>query len=250
MVRSENQDSFGKFPEGNLDLSLPMGQLFVVADGMGGHNAGRVASETAVRALGDTYMGGAGNDIVGALRQAFQVANSQIYDRSLADPAFAGMGTTCTALVLKDGHGVIGHIGDSRVYRITRRSITQLTNDHSKVAELVRRGIITREQSRTHPERSQLYRALGTRPNAEIDFITSVRLSGECTFLLCCDGLYNHVTEDEMQSIVLAKSPDEACATLIDLANERGGYDNITVQVIRVGATEGGLKRLLRRKRH
>ena len=249
MVRSENQDSLGKFPEGSLDLSLPKGQLFVVADGMGGHNAGRAASETAVRALGETYLGNPGNDLVAALREAFQAANTQIYDQSLADPAFAGMGTTCTALVLKDGHGLIGHIGDSRVYRITRRSITQLTNDHSKVAELVRRGIITREQSRTHPERSQLYRALGTRPQAEVDFVTSVRLSGECSFLLCSDGLYNHVTEDEMQSIVLARSPDEACETLIGLANERGGYDNITVEVVRVSAVEGGLKRLLRRKR-
>ena len=230
MVRSENQDSLGKFPEGSLDLSLPKGQLFVVADGMGGHNAGRAASETAVRALGETYLGNPGNDLVAALRQAFQAANTQIYDQSLADPAFAGMGTTCTALVLKDGHGLIGHIG-------------------SKVAELVRRGIITREQSRTHPERSQLYRALGTRPQAEVDFVTSVRLSGECSFLLCSDGLYNHVTEDEMQSIVLARSPDEACETLIGLANERGGYDNITVEVVRVSAVEGGLKRLLRRKR-
>jgi len=244
-VRLENQDSAGVFPEVRGDTPLPKGQLFIVADGMGGHNAGREASELAVETLGNEYFASISRDVETSLRQGFAAANTRIYQKSASGPGFAGMGTTCTALVLTNGQALIGHIGDSRIYRITRTKITQLTEDHSRVAELVRRAIITKEQARTHPERSQLYRAMGTRPEVEVDIIGPLKLPQTCHFLMCTDGLFNHVTEDEMQSIVLARPPAEACASLIALANERGGHDNITLQIITATSTGKGPRKML-----
>jgi serine/threonine protein phosphatase PrpC len=240
-VRSENQDSYGQFPREPLDPPSEKGRLFIVADGMGGHKAGREASELAVETLAEAYYADPAPDAATSLQNAFLEANRRIYEQSLSSSMFAGMGTTCTALVLTNGRGVIGHIGDSRIYRVTRRKILQLTEDHSRVADLVRRAIITKEQARTHPERSQLYRALGTRDAVEVDILPSVRLPSDCYCLLCTDGLFNHVSEDEMQSIVLARAPQDACHALVDLANERGGQDNITVQVVHtVARVKGG----------
>jgi serine/threonine protein phosphatase PrpC len=244
-VRGENQDCFGAFPAQVLNGSLTKGRLFIVADGMGGHRAGREASRLAVETLAETYYSAPEKDVTMSLKRAFEAANSRIYQKSITDPSCSGMGTTCTVLVLKDGTAIAGHIGDSRIYRITRRKVVQVTQDHSRVAELVRRSIITKEQARTHPERSQLYRALGTRPTAEVDYVSPFRLPRSCHFLLCTDGLSNLVDEDEMHSLVMARSPREACDALVELANERGGTDNITVQVIHSVAEQNHLVRLL-----
>jgi len=249
MVRSENQDSYGAFPEDSQKSGNPKGQLFVVADGMGGHKAGKEASELAVQTLADRYFSAPTDDILESLTYAFREANNRVYNQSTSDTAYAGMGTTCTALVLKESRAVIGHIGDSRVYRVTRKTILQLTEDHSRVADLVRRAIITKEQARIHPERSQLYRALGTRSEVDVDYLTPSPLPSDCTFLLCTDGLFNHVSEDEMKSLVLAKPPEEACEALVQLANERGGHDNITLQIIHTVALQRGVKKILRRGR-
>jgi protein phosphatase len=249
MVRAENQDSYGAFPEDIQKAGTSKGQLFVVADGMGGHKAGKEASQLAVRTLAECYFSSSTDDILESLTYAFGEANTKVYDQSTSDTAYAGMGTTCTALVLKDNTAVIGHIGDSRVYQITRKTILQLTDDHSRVADLVRRAIITKEQARIHPERSQLYRALGTRSEIDVDYLTPNQLPSDCIFLLGTDGLFNHVSEDEMQSLALAKPPEEACKSLVQLANDRGGYDNITVQVIHTVAAQKGVKRILRRGR-
>jgi len=247
MVRKDNQDSLGKFPADSLDLSSPKGQLFIIADGMGGHQAGRKASEMAVHHLAETYLAGADNDILPALQRGFGTANEQIYRCSMENPEYRGMGTTCSALVLKGARGYFGHVGDSRIYRIGKRKIQQLTKDHSKVAELVRRGILSKEEARHHPERSHLYRALGTRPAAEVDFSDDIVLDSSKSFLLCSDGLFNHVEEREIQKIVTAHPPQEACAALIDLANQRGGTDNITVQVIKLTVATSLLGKILRR---
>jgi serine/threonine protein phosphatase PrpC len=245
-VRSENQDSFGKFPDGNLDLNCPGGQLFVIADGMGGQNAGREASTIAVREIGAAYYAGTEPSVVGNLRRAFSAANEAIYRKSGTGPQYRGMGTTCVALVLRDGHAYIGNIGDSRVYKVNHRGITQITHDHSKVAEMVRRGIISREEARNHPERSHLYRAMGPRPSAEVDFFDDMPLSSSRCYLMCTDGLFNHVEDEEMRQIVLAQAPERACRQLIQLANERGGSDNITVQVVRVDVSPAAVSPLTR----
>lgn len=248
VVRSENQDSFGKFPEGTTDLNCPGGQLFVIADGMGGQNAGREASTIAVRTLAETYYAETDGSVIANLKRAFAAANEAIYHKSGTGPEYRGMGTTCVVLVLRDGHAYIGNIGDSRVYKINHRGITQLTQDHSKVAEMVRRGIITKDQAKTHPERSHLYRAMGPRASVDVDYFDEMPLTSPRHYLMCTDGLFNHVEEEEMREIVMGSSPERACRKLVQLANERGGSDNITVQVIRVEVNNTSFSPLIRGK--
>lgn len=245
MVRSENQDAFGKFPPGNLDLNSSKGQLFIIADGMGGHAGGREASRLAVETVQHTYASSRSAKIVDALAEAFRAANRAIYDLSLNNPMFHGMGTTCIALVMKGDAAYVAHIGDSRLYRISQSGIEQLTHDHSKVAELVRRGVLTAAEAETHPERSMLYRAMGVQSSIEFDLMNNVELGANESFLLCTDGLSNLVQEDEMKKIVLSHAPQGACDMLVDLANRRGGYDNITVQIVKTKAEQSFLKRML-----
>ncbi len=234
MVRGENQDFFGKFPERNDDLSYPGGQLFVIADGMGGHRAGREASELAVNILGFYFYSVPTDSILERIGRAFRGANDHIYNYGVNNPANAGMGTTCTALVLTQDQAYIGHVGDSRLYKIKGRQISQLTQDHSTVAEMVRRKIISQEEAKLHPERSTLYRAMGVKPDIEFDFNDDISLKDDDIFLMCTDGLYNRVTDAEIRDAAASQPPREACQKLISLANERGGEDNITLQIIRV----------------
>ena len=245
MVREENQDSWGKFPAENLDLSQPQGQLFIVADGMGGHRGGRQASELAVKSVEHAYFVDSSKNIPDRLEAAFQIANADIYEYSINNPAFAGMGTTCTALVLQNDHGYIAHVGDSRLYRFSKEGLEQLTRDHSTIAEMHRRGLITREEAKHHPHKNQLYRALGVRPAAEVDLRDDVTLTGEECFLLCSDGLTNHVDEEELYQIVFGIPPQKACEKLVELANERGGFDNITVEIVAVNFANSLLGRII-----
>ena len=238
LVRPDNQDCFGKFPEESLDISSPKGQLFIVADGMGGHQAGRVASELAVKTIQETYFSNQSDDISKNLHQAFETANEQIYQRASVEPSMQGMGTTCTALVAKHSGAWIAHVGDSRAYQITEQKIQQLTQDHSKVAQMLRQGILTEEEAARHPERSYLYRALGVKSTVEVDLIDSIPIRSRDLFLLCTDGL-SKVTEQEIKQIVTSKLPNQASQELIRLANERGGTDNVTVLIVRIeGAAE------------
>lgn len=245
LVREENEDFFGKFPEDNLNLTTSKGHIFIVADGMGGHNAGREASELAVSLLAYYYFSIPTDDIAESLRRAFRGANEHIHTYSKSSPDLTGMGTTCVALVIKDERAYVGHIGDSRVYRITKRKITQLTQDHSKVAEMVRRGILTHDEATIHPHRSYLYRAMGMKPEVEVDIIDDIELKNDDWFLLCTDGLYNHVTNEEMQKLVVSNPPEASCKALIELAKERGGLDNITVQVVRVKKDQSFFNKIL-----
>lgn len=245
MVREENQDFFGKYPEDNLDLSSPKGQLFVVADGMGGHNAGRAASEMAVNALAYSYFSIPSENIAECLKRAFEGANKQIYAQSKQSPEFEGMGTTCVALVLKADRAYVGHVGDSRVYQITRRKVQQLTGDHSVVAQMVRQGILTDEEARVHPQRSHLYRALGVRPDLEVDILDGISARPSDYFLLCTDGLHTYLTDKEMQEVVTSNVPLIACQELIRVANARGGLDNITVQIVHVERASGFMDKLI-----
>jgi len=235
VVRTENQDAAGKFPDGPFDPTYPGGQLFIVADGMGGHNAGREASMLALKTIGETFLASAPSPDPGAsLEHALQAANLRVYDQGLSDPAYRGMGTTCTALLLTGVRSLIAHIGDSRAYLVRKSGIAQLTEDHTRVGELVRAGIITSAQAREHPERSFLNRALGARPTVTVDIVEGPPLTQPCTFVLCSDGLYTHVDDDEIRSVVAARPPEEAARELTALAIQRGGSDNITVLVIRV----------------
>ncbi len=244
-VRTENQDALGKFPADTLDLSSQKGQLFIVADGMGGHAGGREASKLAVETVGRSYFSSPAS-VVESLAQAFKDANEAIYDYSINNPQFHGMGTTCIALVLQNSSAYIAHIGDSRLYRISSKTIEQMTNDHTKVAEMVRRGIITAEEARSHPERSMLYRAMGVRTDMEFDVMNGFGLGSNEVFLMCTDGLTGYVEPDELQEIVLSHPPQGACNMLVDLANRRGGHDNITVQIVHVKGEDSFLKKMLK----
>lgn len=244
-LRDENQDAAGKFPSDSLDLDTPKGQLFIIADGMGGHAGGREASRLAVETVARIYF--ASDLPVGeSLKKSFNEANKAIYDYSLNNPQYYGMGTTCIALVLQNGTAYVAHIGDSRLYHITKQGIKQLTRDHSKVAELVRRGILSPEEARWHPERSMLYRAMGVVLNMEFDFLNGIALGSDDYMVQCTDGLTTYVEPEELRNVVQSNSPQDACEVLVNLANERGGHDNITVQIVHVRGESSFLKTILR----
>ncbi len=234
LVRKENQDACGSFPEMASGNSEAQGGLFVIADGMGGYQGGREASSLAVEVVHDAYFAAREGSTASALLAAVQKANEAIYRRSVENPALARMGSTCTALAIRNGEACIAHIGDSRAYRVTRPEIRQLTEDHSQVAEMQRAGVLSRESARAHPERSVITRALGVTPEADIDVIEDIDLGGNQTFLLCTDGLYNNLEDAEIQDIIVSMPPEGACRSLVELANARGGQDNATAQVIRV----------------
>jgi PPM family protein phosphatase len=236
--RTENQDCVGKFPPDTDDLTHPKGQLFIVADGMGGHEHGKEASETAVRVIGDVYYVYQSPEIIESLRSAVLSANEEIFKTADTHHDITRMGTTCSALVLSDGYAYIGHVGDSRVYHVSESGIAQLTDDHTQVAELVRRGILTHKEAKNHPSKSVLNRALGVNRDIDIDLIEKIPLHPGDVLVLCTDGLAK-VKDDEIKRTVLTHLPETACDILIDLANQRGGDDNITVQVIRYEAENG-----------
>ena len=208
--------------------------FYVVADGMGGHTAGQVASrmaaESAVRAL--RSLDGASASLSDKLRHAVATANREVFASSQAKPELAGMGTTLVALLADADRAALAHVGDSRAYLVRGGRIRQLTDDHSLVAELVRRREISESAARGHPHRHVLTRAVGVRRSVEPD-IVELEIEAGDRFVLCTDGLTGLVTDDEIAAIVSAGSElDAICRRLVDLANARGGDDNITVLVV------------------
>jgi PPM family protein phosphatase len=231
-VRELNEDSCAYIHPDDPRLLESKGLLLVVADGMGGHSAGEVASRLAVDVVTRAYYEDTG-DPRSALENAFHEANLAIYKAAEEDSGKNGMGTTCIALVLQDGTATAAHVGDSRLYLVREGSIYLMTEDHSAVMEMVKAGLITLEQARHHPEKNVILRAMGS--HAEVEVTTwqepfPVRAGDR--FLLCSDGLYDLVADEEIRRIVLLSAPSIACASLIELAKERGGHDNITVGIV------------------
>ncbi len=221
-VRRRNEDSYVCEPP-----------LFAVADGMGGAQAGEIASRLAAAALRD-YRGGDSLDAEGRLRSIIQEANRRIYARAANDPQVSGMGTTVTAALLGDEGVAIGHVGDSRAYRVRDGALEQLTQDHSLVADLVRSGRLTPEQAEVHPQRSVITRALGTDAAVQVDSLT-VDARPDDVFLICSDGLSTMVDEATVLKTIKKQSSLEAAArALIQAANKGGGEDNITVVLFSV----------------
>jgi len=211
--------------------------LFAIADGMGGAQAGEVASRLAAAAIAEGERGGHGETDVAELVQA---ANARVYGHAVEDPAVAGMGTTVTVAVVDAAAGtvVIGHVGDSRAYRIRDERLEQLTADHSLVAELVRTGRLTPEQAVGHPHRSVITRAVGTEPSVDVDTFTLETVQRDL-YLLCSDGLTDMVPDEEILAVAdtAGREPDAVARMLVEAANRAGGDDNITVIVFEV--TEG-----------
>ncbi len=231
--RDSNEDSMTRLIPKDPKLMERKGAIFVVADGMGGHAAGEVASEIAVETIREEYYEAASDEVTEILAQAIKQANQVIYDRATEQAARAGMGTTCVALVVRGALAYIANVGDSRVYLIRDGRIRQLTNDHSWVAEQVRAGMLTEEQARTHAHRNVITRALGTQPEVEADIFVEP-LQDEDLLLLCSDGLSGPVSDEEMNRIISSSTPQEAVRALIAQANEQGGPDNITALLVHV----------------
>jgi serine/threonine protein phosphatase PrpC len=217
----------GRKRRGNEDSYVSRPPLFAIADGMGGARAGEVASALAAGALEESGAGLGGEAHVTAL---IQEANRRVHERASTDAETSGMGTTITvALVEQDGNVTIGHVGDSRAYLLRGDRLEQLTDDHSLVAELVRRGELSPQAAEVHPQRSVITRALGTDPDVDVDAFPVVARPGD-VFLLCSDGLSDMVDGEQIEAIVLTHRHDLdfAAKALVQAANRAGGEDNIT----------------------
>jgi len=231
-VRELNEDSGTYIQPDDPELLRSKGLLIVVADGMGGHSAGEVASRLAVDVVTRAYYED-GGDARSALEKAFHEANREIHKAAENDASKNGMGTTCTALVLQNGTAISAHVGDSRLYLVREGSIYLMTEDHSAVMEMVKAGLITLEQARHHPEKNVILRAMGSHPEVEVTtWQEPFPVKAGDRFLLYSDGLYDLVEDEEIKSIVMLSAPQTACESLIALAKERGGHDNITVGVV------------------
>ncbi|MFI5174908.1 MAG: Stp1/IreP family PP2C-type Ser/Thr phosphatase [Terriglobia bacterium] len=235
MHRRENQDSLNYVdPEGKR-LKKALGCLLMVADGMGGAAGGKIASEMAVSIIPSVYFQYT-VDPLESLKLAFESANTEIFHRSQSDPTLRGMGTTVTAVAFIDGRYISAHIGDTRLYRLREHTFERLTADHSMVAQMVREGLIQEEDARHHPHRNVLLRSMGIQENLVVDF-QSDRIKTDDLYVLCTDGLHGLVEDPEIAALVDENPPDRACELLVNLANDRGGYDNITVQIAKIEST-------------
>lgn len=234
--RSHNQDACAAQPAAEPAAWEAHGHIFVVADGMGGHAVGEKASAKAVRDIPFLYVKHAKEGVIPAIRKAFQEANTGIYTIGQENPEFRGMGTTSTALVLRPEGAWVGHVGDSRAYRIRGGVIEQLTFDHSWVWEIARRQGIDPDELGDF-KKNVIIRSLGPDPDVEVDIEGPHPLQpGDC-FLMCSDGLSNLVPAVEIGAVVSTMPPDEAAKFLIELANLRGGPDNITVSIVQTAGT-------------
>jgi len=237
-VRMNNEDSCGQFVPTTDDQMNDIGAVFVVADGMGGHRGGEIASRIAVRTILAFYSASGAEDRTQALTRAFREANTTIIQESVNDSTLFGMGTTCTAVAFHGTRGYFAHVGDSRAYLMRRGKITQITADHSIVGEMVRSGILSDEDARNHPKRNVITRSLGAQDDIAADTPAQpIILEKGDTFLLCSDGLTTYLTDSDIAVVLATSTPDEACKKLVKMANEQGGRDNITVQVITVRGT-------------
>jgi len=221
-IRKNNEDSF---------LESPSQGLYAVADGMGGHRAGEVASSTALRELekwASKFVGIEDQALENELTKAFVQANRVVYESSTTDPENAGMGTTLTVLLVRSKTAVIAHVGDSRAYLWRDEVLTSLTTDHSLVGELVRLGQISLEEAEKHPQRHVLMRAVGADPEIELD-CSSISLQTGDVFFLCTDGFSNIISNQELAEEFLAQSSwEERLERLRKLTLERGAPDNFT----------------------
>lgn len=232
-VRTENQDYYGYLePESNEEFAR-RGRLALVADGMGGHQGGQVASVLAVEAIRNAYLEDGTGEPEAALVAAFSSAQAAILQFVSEHPELRGMGTTCVAGALRDGRLYFGSVGDSRLYLIRDSVISQLTHDHTYVNRLVAQGAITPGQAATHPDKNVLTAALGMDRAVPADFGDTPVKPGDL-LLFCTDGLHGLVSDDEMLDVVTGCAPREACRKLVELARARGGPDNITLQILRV----------------
>jgi protein phosphatase len=239
--RENNEDRYSYWePEGDEQFQRT-GRLAIVADGMGGYEGGQEASRIAVEVIEKVYGEARYGDPQILLLEGFREAHQRIQEHANQHPELQGMGTTCTAIAVVGNRLYYAHVGDSRLYLVHDSEISRLTRDHSYVGRLVQNGIISLEEAEAHPQRHILTAAMGA--GAEISPDCSpqpISLEMGDVLLLCTDGLWSLVSDSELQNAVAGSKPSDACGKLVEIAKERGGADNITVQVLRVGADGKG----------
>jgi len=233
--RDNNEDAYAYWePASEVDYQRK-GRLAIVADGMGGHEGGQEASNLAVEAIQQIYGQASGKDPQVQLAYAFREAHERIHQSAVKNPELRGMGTTATAVVLLSHNLYYSHVGDSRLYLVRGGKVSRLTQDHSYVSRLVQTGVITSEEAETHPQRHILTAALGAGTEFSPDVTEHpIAVQTGDVLVLCTDGLWGQVSEEEVGRAVTENDPANACRALIDLAKQRGGPDNITVQVLRI----------------
>jgi serine/threonine protein phosphatase PrpC len=234
--RTSNQDAW-RIADPRISGSAweERGRFFAVADGMGGHAAGEVASHLAIETLFATYYSAEDHPLPPAMRikQAILAANRRIYEQAATHQSQVGMGTTIVAAVIRDDWLTVANVGDSRAYLVHDTEAKQITRDHSWVAEQVEAGMLTEVQAQSHIYRSVVTRCLGHQPEVQVDVFEQALEPGD-TVLLCSDGLSNQVSNSEIVQALSRYAPARAARKLVDLANHYGGPDNITVIVIKL----------------
>jgi serine/threonine protein phosphatase PrpC len=232
VARGYNEDAIQGTPVDQPPSSR--GYLYLVADGMGGHNAGEVASAGAAKLIYEGYYADADPSVHRSLDRVVRLANAELYAQAQANPAQHGMGTTLTGVVIQGDRAYIAHVGDSRLYRVRGGKAEQLTQDHSWVAEQVRAGVLSPDQAEVHPQRNVITRALATAPDVKVDHSDADLQVGD-VLVLCSDGLSTEVGDSQIAALTTkAAAAQEAVQRLIKLANDNGGEDNISVAVIRL----------------
>ena len=234
MRRTNNQDSLAAVVTNDVATWATRGHLLMVADGMGAHAAGELASKLAVDNIPHTYFKLRDLYPPAALRQAIRDANTTIHSKGQSSIGFQGMGTTCSCLVLLPQGALVAHIGDSRIYRLRGDVLEQLTFDHSLVWEMAAAGQMTEADVPSYIPKNVITRSLGPHPSVHIDLEGPYSAESGDKFLICSDGLSGPVTDEEIGVMLYCMDPDDATETLVDLANFRGGPDNISVVVAQV----------------
>ncbi|MBQ7455437.1 MAG: Stp1/IreP family PP2C-type Ser/Thr phosphatase [Clostridia bacterium] len=224
LVREQNEDTV---------LADAARGIFILADGMGGHKAGEVASDMAARAVQGVLEEGEFSPV--RLRAAISAANRAVYERQLDDEALSGMGTTLTVLWVRGERALLGHVGDSRAYLYLDGRLRQISEDHSVVGEMVRAGALSEEQARTHPYRNVITRAVGTDASVRAD-VAEYLLTPGSRWLLCSDGLTDMATDEEISRTLNALSGEAAAQRLVELALMNGGRDNVSLILLEVEA--------------
>ena len=225
--RQVNQDFIftSEDPVGNLP------NLFVVADGMGGHNAGDFASRYGVSVLVETIKKDKNYNPVKIMRAAIEAANREVFRQAEADEAMAGMGSTMVVCTVVGDYAYVANVGDSRLYLARPEELTQITQDHSLIAEMVRLGELSEEEGRHHPDKNIITRAIGTSEDIRVDFF-DMKLEEGDRILMCSDGLTNMVDNGQIREILEGSASEDSAKALVDRANENGGEDNVAVIVI------------------
>jgi protein phosphatase len=236
-LRQNNEDNYAYWESEHDSEFQRLGRLALVADGMGGAEGGQFASRIAADAVRETYAAAGPESPQLRLSAAFLEANRRVQQEAQAKPLLRGMGTTLTACAIVGQELYFAHIGDSRLFLVRNGECQQLTRDHSLVARLIESGTIRPEEAETHPQKHVLTAAIGVAEDLQPDEPASpVKLEAKDILVLCTDGLWGQMSPGEIAEIVSRASPKEACKALVQLANDRGGPDNITVEVLKVSA--------------